>query len=73
MSQPTAQSFQPQQIRQEPQPPVYNPSSAQLNLTDIKRQQEELDKRAAELDERERRQQNPSSAIGIHKKNRFSN
>ena len=52
-------------VRQEPQPPPYNPSSAaQLNLTDIKRQQEELDKRAAELDARERRAQSMISGPG---------
>lgn len=59
------QTFQPKVAQQQPQPPVYTESSAQkLNLTDIEKQQHELEQRAAELDRREQLINNPS--IGIN-------
>jgi len=54
----TAQTFQPQPTVNYQTPPVYSQSSAQpqhtqLNLTEMEKQQQELDRRAAELDRRE--------------------
>jgi len=58
-----AQTFQPQPNNSYQPPPVYTPSSAQskqpLNLTDIEKQQQELDRRAAELDRREQLMNTP--------------
>lgn len=61
--QPPIASYQPpQQI----QPPAYTQTTAQkLNLTDIEKQQQELDQRAAELDRREQLLSSPSTGCKI--------
>ncbi|CAF0712782.1 unnamed protein product [Brachionus calyciflorus] len=56
--------YQPKVAQQQPEPPAYTQTSAQkINLTDIEKQQQELNQRAAELDRREQILNNPN--IGI--------